>query len=90
MKNADYRLNIGRCKVCGGITTNGVCNVCGWCVVCCVCGKVRQIDGTWMKVHTEPNRPLQRSHTFCPFHHQIEILKVRFWPILRLFRWMMP
>ena len=46
----------GRCKKCKtGLTTKGVCNSCGFAVVCAWCGdgvdaldqKIRQPDGSW-------------------------------------------
>jgi hypothetical protein len=76
-------LNVGKCDLCGHITTNGICDNCGWCVSCCVCGKVRQIDGTWMHVDRPemvPGKARQsmESHSYCPLHLQIEYVKLHF------------
>lgn len=52
----------GRCRNCHGITLRGVCQHCGFTVVCMTCGKVRGPDKKWYNV---PHEPVCDSHTYC-------------------------
>jgi hypothetical protein len=53
----------GRCASCGGLSIRGICQVCGFAVVCSCCGKLRQPGGEWAAV---PRAPGPESHGICP------------------------
>lgn len=53
----------GRCKACNGLTIKGICQACGFAVVCSGCGRLRYPDSTW---HHVPRLPGPESHGMCP------------------------
>lgn len=54
----------GHCKNCTGLTVFGVCQACGFTVVCCACKQVKQPDNSYRKQGIDPDNLL--SHSFCP------------------------
>lgn len=53
----------GRCKSCHGLTIRGICQFCGFTVVCCFCHRVKWADGKYRK---SPHDAVYDSHTVCP------------------------
>jgi hypothetical protein len=49
------------CDHCGGLKSMGVCDTCGFGTVCCVCLKVKQRNGEFIKTEM----PTLISHSIC-------------------------
>ena len=62
-----------RCH-CGGLAIHGICQSCGWQVVCGWCGRTKQANGSWRAQGCGGGRV---SHGICHDCHSAELEKIK-------------